>query len=306
MVRNRITLHPYAGRHRAAWEFLAECRRLDPEIRAISFEAWCGFVNLESNAGGRDFAFALEGERVVGLLMSRRRDRGGERIRHVRIIVHPRFRRRGIASRLLDRACGQDARPGVSLQAWCPGSWTAMRGFLVARGFAQVSEELEMERGAAAPLAVSEPAPLPLRDDRLDSQIARLHNQAYESHFGFTPIDAAEIAATRAMPGAAYLVVTRGGALRGYVHYEAIPEEPPSIESLVVAAAERRRGLGRRLLRSAIDAALSASGAGSVTLRVRASNAAAIALYTQEGFAATGTNLGFFRPYRAPAPGRAP
>lgn len=53
--------------------------------------------------------------------------------------------------------------------------------------------------------------------------------------------------------------------------------------NLAVAPDARRRGLGRRLVRTALEAARSA-GAEHVTLEVRESNRAALALYRGMGF----------------------
>lgn len=70
-----------------------------------------------------------------------------------------------------------------------------------------------------------------------------------------------------------------------------------SLDTLAVAPALRRRGVGRCLLRAALEA-LAAQGAGCCFLEVRLSNAPAIALYQSLGFAAVGRRPGF---YRAPA-----
>lgn len=70
-----------------------------------------------------------------------------------------------------------------------------------------------------------------------------------------------------------------------------------SLDTLAVAPALRRRGVGRCLLHAALEA-LTAQGAGCCFLEVRLSNAPAIALYQSLGFAAVGRRPGF---YRAPA-----
>lgn len=59
------------------------------------------------------------------------------------------------------------------------------------------------------------------------------------------------------------------------------------LETIAVAAAGHRRGMGRRLF-GALAAELSAAGATSVNLEVRSSNQQALAFYAALGFKETG------------------
>jgi [ribosomal protein S18]-alanine N-acetyltransferase len=59
------------------------------------------------------------------------------------------------------------------------------------------------------------------------------------------------------------------------------------INTIAVAAAERRKGLATVLLKQVLAEA-AAEGAGKATLEVRASNGAALALYERLGFRVTG------------------
>ena len=63
--------------------------------------------------------------------------------------------------------------------------------------------------------------------------------------------------------------------------------------NLTVAAAARRRGLGRTLLRRLLDDAIGV-GAEQCFLEVRESNHAAIALYLREGFAPVARRAGYY------------
>lgn len=63
---------------------------------------------------------------------------------------------------------------------------------------------------------------------------------------------------------------------------------------LAVAVAHRRRGLGSELLRSVRAAARDEQGATAMTLEVRASNAAARALYRLLGFDEVGRRPGYY------------
>lgn len=86
------------------------------------------------------------------------------------------------------------------------------------------------------------------------------------------------------------------GLLAGFAAFQLAGDEA-SLDTLAVAPALRRQGVGRCLLHAAL-AALAAQGAGCCFLEVRLSNAPAIALYQSLGFAAVGRRPGF---YRAPA-----
>jgi ribosomal protein S18 acetylase RimI-like enzyme len=89
-----------------------------------------------------------------------------------------------------------------------------------------------------------------------------------------------------------FLVAVRGRRLIGFVRVV----QPVSLETgahvrqiqgLAVDPDERRRGLGRRLLEAACDAARS-QGARRITLRVLSTNAIARELYSSAGFAVEG------------------
>ena len=65
------------------------------------------------------------------------------------------------------------------------------------------------------------------------------------------------------------------------------------INTLAVSPAERRKGLATFLLREVMGAA-ALEGARRATLEVRASNTAALALYTRLGFAVTARRPGYY------------
>ncbi|MFC9791184.1 GNAT family N-acetyltransferase [Streptomyces sp. NPDC127584] len=95
----------------------------------------------------------------------------------------------------------------------------------------------------------------------------------------------------RHLPGD-YLVAERAGVPVGYIRV--VPPTPLAatahvrqIQGLVVGEAARGRGVGRALLRAAMERAR-ADGAVRMTLRVLGRNAPARALYAAEGFAVEG------------------
>lgn len=83
-----------------------------------------------------------------------------------------------------------------------------------------------------------------------------------------------------------------GGALLGYVMFWVVFEEL-HLMNLAVRPEARRQGLGTRLIRHALAVGV-ARGATTALLEVRASNAAAIAMYQQLGFIKKDVRRGYY------------
>ncbi len=84
-----------------------------------------------------------------------------------------------------------------------------------------------------------------------------------------------------------------GGRVLGYGGMLWAPEEG-QITNLAVTASHRREGIGARLLKALLTHA-EANQCREVSLEVRASNVAAIALYAAHGFFEAGRRRGFYR-----------
>jgi ribosomal-protein-alanine N-acetyltransferase len=102
-------------------------------------------------------------------------------------------------------------------------------------------------------------------------------------------------------PGRRLIVAHRGGLLAGFAVglVNPVPSHTGApctaeLESVVVASAARRAGLGRALCRSLFDW-YGSLGATDVILEVRAASSGAIALYTGLGFAQAGRRLRYYR-----------
>jgi ribosomal-protein-alanine N-acetyltransferase len=87
-------------------------------------------------------------------------------------------------------------------------------------------------------------------------------------------------------------IVECGGATAGYT-VVAIAAGEAHLLNLSIAAAWRRRGVGRDLLHFALKLARD-YGAGRILLEVRPSNAAAVALYSSAGFAEIGQRRSYY------------
>lgn len=83
------------------------------------------------------------------------------------------------------------------------------------------------------------------------------------------------------------------GEIRGYAVMMPLPEDAELL-SIGVAAGQQRKGLGRAMLREFLDLARKRNLC-RVFLEVRASNAAALALYRSAGFAVIGLRRDYYR-----------
>lgn len=93
-------------------------------------------------------------------------------------------------------------------------------------------------------------------------------------------------------PCARFLVCLVGGAVAGYAGMHAVCKEG-YIANVAVCPEFRRRGLGRLLVKGLLSAA-EKEALEFMTLEVRVSNQAAIALYESEGFSRVGVRRGFY------------
>lgn len=93
--------------------------------------------------------------------------------------------------------------------------------------------------------------------------------------------------------GALGLAIEAAGEIAGFLIGRQVADEA-EILNVAIKRAYRRRGHASALLAVALEA-LRSSGAQSVYLEVRQSNAAAIAFYTKHGFAITGSRRAYYR-----------
>ena len=90
-----------------------------------------------------------------------------------------------------------------------------------------------------------------------------------------------------------WLVALDGGEVVGYIGSQSVLGESDMM-NVAVHPDYRRRGIGRELVTELINA-LKEKGVYSLALEVRASNAPAIALYEQMGFAQVGVRPNYYR-----------
>ncbi len=93
--------------------------------------------------------------------------------------------------------------------------------------------------------------------------------------------------------------VSDGGELMGYLCFSSVLDEG-SVDNIAVAPKWRRQGAADALMNAALERAR-ALALSFITLEVRASNAAAIALYKKHGYAEVGRRKDYYRAPREDA-----
>lgn len=101
------------------------------------------------------------------------------------------------------------------------------------------------------------------------------------------------LAAPEALIRSCWIALSGAGAV-GFAVSSWLRQEPAAeVEGLVVERAFRRQGIGGALIAACMGWAAS-QGAMTIRLEVRASNAAAIALYRRLGFSPAGVRRGYY------------
>jgi ribosomal-protein-alanine N-acetyltransferase len=101
------------------------------------------------------------------------------------------------------------------------------------------------------------------------------------------------LAAPEALVRSCWIALSGTGAV-GFAVASWLRQEPAAeVEGLVVERAFRRQGIGGALIAACMAWAANL-GATTIRLEVRASNAAAIALYQRQGFSPAGVRRGYY------------
>lgn len=93
-------------------------------------------------------------------------------------------------------------------------------------------------------------------------------------------------------PNAFYVVAEEEGQVAGYCGAYLILDEA-DVNQVAVASSRRNQGIGRKVMEALLER-LKQAGADAVTLEVRKSNRAAIALYESLGFVTEGIRKNFY------------
>ncbi len=128
---------------------------------------------------------------------------------------------------------------------------------------------------------------VPMAEEHI-AAIAEIEAQCFSA-----PWSAAALREELDNPHAVFLVATDGDCVLGYAGMHHVGDEG-YIDNVAVSPEVRRRGVARELMR-ALENYGREHALYRLTLEVRASNVAAIALYTGGGYACDGVRPNFYR-----------
>lgn len=120
------------------------------------------------------------------------------------------------------------------------------------------------------------------------SQVAQLEAICFSD-----PWSEKSVASELSNPLSLWLVAEVDGQVAGYIGSQSVPPES-DVMNVAVDPSYRRRGIAQALVTALVEQ-LQAAGNNSLTLEVRASNSAAIALYEKMGFAQIGLRKNYYR-----------
>jgi mycothiol synthase len=205
------------------------------------------------------------------------------------VVVAPAHRNRGIGTALLDCVEAQDPAPIVR-RSVLPGGSPEGASLLARRRYVEVQATQTMRRVGLPPPPPALIDGYRMREARLPDEaadLAAVYNAAYAGAFGFTPLDAEEVGPG---VGGRLVVLDDGqGAAAGWVQ-----TLPGVLQTVQVAPAHQRRGLGRALTVAALNV-LAQQGYAEVELTVDATNTGAVRLYESLGFVLERRDLTFER-----------
>lgn len=265
----------------------AAAHEVEPSFGSFSAASFADFTSLDFNRGARDFLVLQDGQAVVAFATSTLLPDEVPK-RHFRIVVHPSYRRRGVATQLFHRIREQELPAGALYQASCQLSWAAGVAFIERLGFNAVERDLLMSRTQlVAPELREHDDACTFLQDRATSADSEnwlsLHRTGYAGTPFYTELTPADLAVYRGAAGFSAYFASYHGRVVGMYHVRAADPEIAVLNSVVVDPAYRGRGLGRRLVRHAL-ADSSARGFRRLELQVDALNAAAVGVYQSVGF----------------------
>lgn len=276
----------------------AACAAVDADVNVLSMARWQHFARNPSRLAGRDFLVVELDGQVAGMAYSGLEEGTQGMVRYGRIMVHPAFRRRGVARAIMAGLLAMDGGR-LPLECALPARWLDGLAFAQQQGFAVQMEEAELRRALPAEYPPSLGVAIrPLRQGDADDMAAwcDLSNAAYAGHVPpVTPATVAELAHRASLPGCSLGFVEIDGRPQGLVQWEADSDSQVYLNSLLVHPVRQGQGLGRHLLRWAL-LRMAEQGAQTVELTVSTANTAALQLYLAHGFEQYGTTCYLRRP----------
>lgn len=198
------------------------------------------------------------------------------------LVVHPRARRRGLATQLLK------SLPDGALTAWSHGNHPAAARLATRHGWVRERDLWVMRRPAAEPLPELTAEGITIRAyrDTDAAEVVRVNAAAFAGHPEQGAMDLANLSRRMAEPWfdpEGLLVAEEGSRLLGFHWTKRHDAALGEVYVIGVDPAAQGRGLGRALTLAGLHR-LAGLGLSEIILYVEADNAAAIRLYTGLGF----------------------
>ena len=214
----------------------------------------------------------------------------------IHCVVHPQYRRQGIARLLLEKAAKQLIDMGVALaHVDILESNTAANSLLLKLGFKSVHKSIHMQQTLDTKPTTTVEFELHIRHlaQNEEAALADLQNRAFAQHWGYSPNTVEEITHRLNQRNTSHQHVTLafvGDVPVGYCWTTTIPEPNPQtgkkhgcVLMLGVDPGYRNRGIGRTVLVSGLSS-LYQQGIELVEITADSVNEKALSLYKSVGF----------------------
>lgn len=280
----------------------SEAEKLDQAGRYISSPLLSEYLSRPNHAPEQDLFIAEVSGKLVGC-MDVTPELGIRRV-VLDCVVHPDYRRRGLATALSPYALGRAARLGAQVAHVSVAQDNgAARSLLHKLGFSFIRRHVELRlQISKARLTDSRRVATLCRHLEYgeEDKLTHIQNQCFAGTWGFNPNNVAEIMYRLNMSNCSpkdVIFVSQEGKDVGYcwttvvMREEAIPGSGKGrIQMLGVAPEYRGRGLGKLLVLAGLSY-LNGRGVEVVELTVDSENRAALAIYESLGFKTSSTTF---------------
>ena len=268
------------------------CSQVEDELGPITAAQWLNFVSRPRFAEGRDFRVALKGGQIVGLVESTLRNQSDRRVRYIKIIVDPSYRRAHIGTSLLTAVLEQDRDDDVSIHGHVRKEWTSGKEFCQRRSFVVIESEFQMYLDKMN--STSNYTGLAIISVLFDieshaTRLAQIHNNAFRDDVSYTP-HTPEDMISKAKDCRTWIAV-----MDGEIVAHALIEHDSNriwLESIAVDPKFQGRGIGTALVVQGLRGRQSAD-TRPTGLSISSKNPQALHIYEKLGFKVRSEKLRF-------------
>jgi mycothiol synthase len=256
--------------------------RVDATVDATSLDRWRALRAFPNFEGGRRFRVVEDARVVVALLTS---GNIASDVMRARVLVDPRVRRQGIATKLFAECVANARAAGIAtIESFVSGPSIEGRAFTAANGFEVLVRDLFLSR---PPVSFDAPDPEgvklrpwdPARD--VDAWAA-ISNTTLARDAGFHPQTRETLRAFAKVPGFFLWLAENSEGVVGFCHVDR-RDRIGNVQSVGVAASCEGRGIGAALVSRAIET-LRKDDVERIELCTEENNTRAQRLYARAGF----------------------